>query len=46
MRGTVVTNLKLGAKKNFSLKMVDVFIEMAKTHKKVIFYLFFVFFGS
>ena len=43
---TVVTNLKLGAEKIFPLKIVDVFIEMAKTHKKVILYLFFGFFGS
>jgi len=43
---TVVTNLKLGAEKIFPLKIVDVFIEMAKTHKKSYFVFIFWFFGS
>jgi hypothetical protein len=42
--GTVVTNLKLGAEKIFPLKIVDVFIEMAKTHKKSYFVFIFWFF--
>jgi hypothetical protein len=42
--GTVVTNSKLGAEKNFPLKIVDVFIEMAKTHKKSYFVFIFWFF--